>query len=187
MRSASDDLASAGWCLVDQLVGPGGLARAAAEAAEVDLRPAGVGGGADVRRQIRGDEMTWLTEPKPGLRAVLSAIDDQARELAADACLALGERQVQLARYPAGASYARHFDTPAATLGPRRRLTCVYYLNQDWHSDDGGALRLWPSDTAVDVAPVGDRLVVFFSERLAHEVLPSRRPRTALTAWYYGP
>jgi len=131
--------------------------------------------------------MTWLTDPAPGLAQVIDTIDEIARRLAADACLALGERQVQLARYPAGAVYARHLDTPAATLGPRRRLTCVYYLNLGWQPDDGGELRLWPGDEPIDVAPLGDRLVVFFSERLQHEVLASRRPRTALTAWYYGP
>jgi SM-20-related protein len=38
----------------------------------------------------------------------------------------------------------------------------------------------------VDVEPSLDRLVVFLSERIDHEVLPAFAPRLALTAWYYG-
>jgi len=38
----------------------------------------------------------------------------------------------------------------------------------------------------LDVAPVLDRLVVFLSERLDHEVLPTFAPRLAVTAWFYG-
>jgi len=36
------------------------------------------------------------------------------------------------------------------------------------------------------VEPTLDRLVVFLSERIEHEVLPSQAPRLALTAWFYG-
>mmetsp|Transcript_18552 Transcript_18552/g.74067 ORF Transcript_18552/g.74067 Transcript_18552/m.74067 type:complete len:147 (+) Transcript_18552:608-1048(+) len=73
-------------------------------------------------------------------------------------------------------------------------------MNPGWRRDDGGALRAWlarcgderdawtPDETsgaepdddaalgrAVDVAPLADRLVVFFADRLVHEVLPVTR------------
>jgi hypothetical protein len=33
------------------------------------------------------------------------------------------------------------------------------------------------------VDPVADRVVVFLSEEVEHEVLPTRAPRRAVTAW----
>ena len=35
--------------------------------------------------------------------------------------------------------------------------------------------------------PGVDRLVVFLSDRVEHEVLPAHAERWAVTAWYYGP
>jgi SM-20-related protein len=51
-------------------------------------------------------------------------------------------------------------------------------------------LRLYPDAGAdghsepVDVEPILDRLLVFLSERVEHEVLPTRVPRRAVTAWF---
>ena len=36
----------------------------------------------------------------------------------------------------------------------------------------------------IDVAPVLDRLLVFLSEQVEHEVLPTHLPRRAITAWF---
>ncbi|HLE44005.1 MAG TPA: 2OG-Fe(II) oxygenase [Methylomirabilota bacterium] len=47
-------------------------------------------------------------------------------------------------------------------------------------------MRLHLPEGPLDVAPVLDRLVVFLSERLDHEVLPTLAPRRAVTAWFYG-
>jgi hypothetical protein len=97
----------------------------------------------------------------------------------------------------------------------RRVLTCVLYAcARDWDvGRDGGALRCHvgappppPGDAAgqaatkdaaqarggppwrhVDVALLGGRIVVFDARRLLHEVLPSRRPRLAITLWAYEP
>ena len=89
----------------------------------------------------------------------------------------------------AGASaYRPHRDAFPAPPGarPNRRVTAIYYANPGWRADDGGPLRLHPSSDAgpVDVAPVLDRLLVFLSERVEHEVLPTRVARRAVTAWF---
>mmetsp|Transcript_24137 Transcript_24137/g.50125 ORF Transcript_24137/g.50125 Transcript_24137/m.50125 type:complete len:749 (-) Transcript_24137:2633-4879(-) len=91
--------------------------------------------------------------------------------------------------------------------GMERILTFVYYLTPpDWDADsDGGALRLFSpigevskSDTALlakesnydtcfDVIPYSDRMVVFRSDLIEHQVMPSfRRDRMAVTVWLYG-
>jgi SM-20-related protein len=63
-------------------------------------------------------------------------------------------------------------------------VTAIYYANPDWQADDGGALRLHLDGELVDVEPRLDRLLVFLSERVEHEVLPARSVRRAVTAWY---
>ena len=83
-----------------------------------------------------------------------------------------------------------------------RILTFVYYLTpEDWDQElDGGALRMYSpirSDDAndnstdhdlyFDIVPYSDRLVVFRSDIIEHQVLPSlRRDRIAITVWLYG-
>jgi [Skp1-protein]-hydroxyproline N-acetylglucosaminyltransferase len=75
-------------------------------------------------------------------------------------------------------------------LTRNRRITAVYYLNEAWNREDGGALRIYadtwtPDARPFDVLPRLDRLVLFRST-LAHEVLVTRKERLALTQWWYG-
>jgi SM-20-related protein len=65
-------------------------------------------------------------------------------------------------------------------------VTAILYLNPDWTEAAGGLLRLHLPSGPLDVAPLLDRLVVFRSEIVEHEVLPTHAPRWAVTAWYPG-
>lgn len=169
------------------------VARAAAEEAEAlrpHLRPARVGRGASSPPSGRGDAILWLDRVPLGpalttLRARLVALGAALR---ARAHLALGPAEIQLARYPGhGAGYPRHRDAFRDALPPRRRVTATVYLNRDWVPEAGGLLRLYLTDGPRDVEPRLDRLVVFLSERVEHEVLPSYAPRWAVTAWFAAP
>jgi SM-20-related protein len=188
-------LAGPGFFLRDGSLGPA-RARALGEVLLVRgpaLRPAAMGrrGG---RRDpaARGDEIGWLDEAgaaaEPDVVPLLRLLDDLASALREDARLALGRREVQVARYPGGgARYERHRDAFRDAVGPARRVTALLYLNPDWAPGHGGELRLHVPGGPVDVAPRLDRLVVFLSERVEHEVLPTRTPRLAVTAWYHAP
>ncbi|KFA88976.1 2OG-Fe(II) oxygenase [Archangium violaceum] len=162
-------------------------AKARVEAGQ--LRPAGIRRGADhtLDRDTRGDFITWVKEEERGsaisrLREAYAALGEA---LSAEAYLGLGRFDLQLAWYPGeGARYARHFD--AFPGQSNRRVTALYYLNPDWVPAHGGLLRIYPERGPVDVEPTLDRLVVFLSERIEHEVLPAQAPRLALTAWFYG-
>lgn len=153
------------------------------------LRPAGIRRGADRTHDmaVRGDLIDWVL---PARGSALGALWESFRELgealSTGAYLGLGRFDLQLACYPGGgAHYARHRD--AFPGQSNRRATAIWYANAGWAPEHGGMLRLFPEDSApVDVEPSLDRLVVFLSERLEHEVLPAFAPRLALTAWYYG-
>ena len=186
-------LGERGWFLRDGLLGsPAALAVHAAVLALADagrLRPAGLGRGAGHRIDdtYRSDAIAWVTadDVPPGLVSLWEAFAALRDALNREAYLALGRMEVQVARYPGGAAYGRHRDAFAEPAGgrPNRRVTAIYYPNPAWAPDDGGALRIHAGDAPVDVAPRLDRLLVFLSERVEHEVLPTRSERWAVTAW----
>ena len=184
-----------GWFIRDGVLGPRsaiGIHHAVeALAAAGRLRPAGLSRGATHRVDgaVRGDAITWIDpgEVPPefaGLWAIFLALRDALNR---EAYLGLDRMEVQVARYPGGgAAYGRHHDAFPAPPGgrPNRRVTAIYYANLAWGPENGGVLRLHGGAGPVDVAPVLDRLLVFQSERVEHEVLPARMPRCAVTAWF---
>lgn len=150
------------------------------------LRPAAVSRGAErqIETRIRADTTTWVA-PDAGepWTAAWSRFDALRAELNQSAYLGLRRFDLQLAHYaPSGAFYARHRD--AFRGDDNRRLTAIVYLNPGWSAADGGQLRAFLGERPVEIAPELDRLVVFLSERIEHEVLPTRAPRLALTAWF---
>jgi len=96
-----------------------------------------------------------------------------------------GRSKMMFARYEPGGYYLPHID---ADEGDDRVLTAVYYLNQDWRREDGGALRLQPSggQPHVDVWPEEDTLVLFRADEMVHEVCRSSAQRLAVTIWFKG-
>ena len=184
-----------GWFVVDGVLGrPASMGihdAVEALAAAGRLRPAGLSRGTAYRvdEAVRGDCITWVvpeeTPPELApLRGVFVALRDSLNR---EAYLGLGRMEVQAARYPGGGSaYRRHRDAFPALPGgrPNRRVTAIYYVNPGWRPEDGGALRLHLDAGTIDVAPVLDRLLVFLSEQVEHEVLPARLPRRAVTAWF---
>jgi SM-20-related protein len=163
-------------------------AEALVRVAAGSLRPAGIRQGADRAEgtSVRGDFISWVSpEPGSGMGLLWTAFEELGQVLSVGAYLGLGRFELQLAHYPGeGARYVRHRDAfPGQT---NRRVTAILYANPDWRPEHGGLLRLYLEAGTVEVAPTLDRLVVFLSEQLEHEVLPTYAPRLALTAWYYG-
>jgi Rps23 Pro-64 3,4-dihydroxylase Tpa1-like proline 4-hydroxylase len=110
-----------------------------------------------------------------------------------------------------GAKYPLHVDNPQGlAAGDTRKLTCILYLNPHHEEDtDGGEIRLFlpspetsvaeaktssssssPPWRTLDLSPIGGRLLVFWSDEIPHEVLPTTssspnndKDRYALTIW----
>jgi SM-20-related protein len=145
---------------------------------ELPLRAAAVGKGKQLSG-ARGDQIAWVddAELRERFEALRVSLNQQA-------WLGLDRFDLQIACYSAGAAYERHHDAFRNSL--ERRVTAIWYLNPDWRPEHGGILRLHHPQP-IDVEPILDRLVVFLSEKVEHEVLVSNAPRWALTAWYHGP
>mmetsp|Transcript_13448 Transcript_13448/g.34460 ORF Transcript_13448/g.34460 Transcript_13448/m.34460 type:complete len:384 (+) Transcript_13448:67-1218(+) len=81
-----------------------------------------------------------------------------------------------------GACFPLHYDN----AGPpsKRRLTCLFYLSNEWTAADGGELQLVPwLGTSVNVAPLSGRCALFLSDVVLHRVLPNYKRRFCFTIW----
>jgi SM-20-related protein len=163
----------------------------ARDARELDaagtFRAAGIGRDAHraLQRAIRGDRIAWLEEADAASVAgrALQALSTLRIALNAKLYLGLFSFEGHYAIYPRGALYRRHRDRFQGD--DARVLSCVLYLNQDWITREGGALRIHlDGDGWHDVSPIGGTLVCFLSEQFEHEVMPATRERLALTGWF---
>lgn len=149
-----------------------------------DLSPAAVGrrDGRALRNDIRADATRWLDDPRCGAPAseFLTRLDPIRAMLNRSLFLGLAECEAHYAAYPPGGGYARHRDRFRDS--DARVVSWVSYLNTDWSADDGGALRLYPGESSVDLLPVGGS-ICFLSE-MEHEVLPAMRERLSIAAWF---
>jgi hypothetical protein len=169
------------------------------------------------KTQIRGDGSLFIersqrerndwTRTHPALHTLIQSVENTVLHHLQDSLeLDLALTSVQLAEYPGNgvSGYIRHCDRGGAMCHdnvevaqmsksnkPERIITVVYYLTpNDWNHDrDGGCLRLFLDDKEnhYDVVPCRNRMVVFRSDSVEHQVMPSLwRPRRAITIWLYG-
>lgn len=188
------ELAENGWTTVDGFF-PESLVRNLRTLAEQDFaaghfKKAGIGRGDNFRidPQLRADYVRWLDdyEKEPAVAAATSLIQDFRIEVNQALFLGLRDIEAHLTKYPAGAGYAKHLDR-FADKGTRT-LSMVVYLNENWTTQDGGALRIFSRDdreqVVAEILPEGGRLVTFLSDEIWHEVSPNLRERYSLTGWF---
>ncbi|CAN0155733.1 unnamed protein product [Discosporangium mesarthrocarpum] len=96
-------------------------------------------------------------------------------------------RTVKLQRNAgSGGCFPYHYDNPGSPN--KRGLTCLFYLNPDWQEEHGGEMCLLPFlGREQRVEPLMDRLVIFYSDRVLHRVLPSHAERYVVTVWLDSP
>lgn len=183
-------LAQRDWAVYEGFLDAARVAALRAEAVALHaaggFRAAGIGHGAVRRPEVRGDDLAWITQESAPAASALSQGDFEILRHAINARTYLGlhELEAHYAVYAPGTFYARHLDR--FQEDNQRVISLVLYLNEDWGTDDGGELRLYPSgsEAGVTVAPRAGTIVCFLSERVPHEVLPARRPRHSLAGWF---
>lgn len=177
-----ESLGSRGWFTRDMLPGATEAAAVAVDRAALFV-PATTSRERHLDTTIRSDALLWIRDDDAQLSALLGAFEALRLELNEGAWLGLARFELQLARYEPGGHYVRHRD--ALHGQSNRRVTAIVYLNPDWRPADGGQLRLY-CQPPVEIEPTLGRLVIFLSEKVDHEVLPTAATRLAATAWYYG-
>jgi SM-20-related protein len=137
---------------------------------------------------IRGDSIFWLNETSENtsVQAYFNKMHLLRNALNQDLFMNVQELETHLAVYPIGSAYKKHLDQfqHGETI-QARQLSSVLYLNQDWHTEDGGALRLHVSDSNyIDILPTAGKLVLFLSNKFWHEVCFAKVDRISLTGWF---
>lgn len=185
-----DDLAQHGYSLHTVAL-PAAVTRALAEEcrhrhAQGQLARAriGRGSGQAVSNEIRGDHILWLD---PGQSPItdhyLASLDALREALNRTLFLGLDDYECHFALYPPGSFYRRHLDR--FRDDDRRTVTTVFYLNEAWQPEDGGALRIELADGHTqDILPEAGTLVVFMSDAFPHEVLEAHRERLSIAGWF---
>lgn len=152
------------------------------------LDQAGIGRGHQhhQRRDIRGDAIHWLDRATPDQKAYLASMEALQQTLNQQLYLGLFEYEAHFAHYPPGAHYACHLDSFQGRSN--RVISTVGYLNPDWQPGDGGEMVIYapdaPGQALARVEPRAGTFTCFLSERMPHEVLPTRVPRTSIAGWF---
>jgi SM-20-related protein len=137
---------------------------------------------------LRGDFIHWIEadEASEAVMAYLNTMTDLQQAINQAFFLGLFELESHFAIYPPGAGYQKHLDQ---FIGKEeRKISCILYLNEGWHHEDGGQLRMYldkkDERRFMDINPQAGTLVVFLSSDFLHEVLPATRERISLTGWF---
>lgn len=135
-------------------------------------------------RRIRNDQIYWLQpdDANSALQAYFTAVHAIREALNQALFLGLMDFEAHLAVYKPGTFYKKHTDQFA--MNHDRRISCVYYLNEEWEEGFGGDLILYDENNAVikRILPTANRFVCFCSD-IAHEVLPTEQMRYSITGW----
>ena len=150
------------------------------------FKPAGVGNSSQFKlaAEIRRDKICWLDrqDASQAENQFLDTVEDFIQYLNQSCFLGLKSYELHFARYEQGDFYQRHLDQ--FRQQGSRKLSWIFYLNEHWNETDGGQLRVYsPADDYTDILPLAGRLVVFWSEKVWHEVRPAQKARHSLTGW----
>ncbi|WP_016856063.1 2OG-Fe(II) oxygenase [Halomonas smyrnensis] len=187
-----DALVEQGWYLGEHFLPEALHAPLLAEletmASREALDAAGVGRGREhhLRRDIRGDAIRWLDRESLAQRRYLEAMGELQKALNQALFLGLFEYEAHFAQYPPGAFYRRHLDSFRGRAN--RVISTVGYLNPDWPADGEGEMVIFdehdPDRELTRVRPEAGTFVCFLSDRVPHEVLPTRYPRASIAGWF---
>lgn len=133
--------------------------------------------------EIRGDYTYWLKRDVDIQLESFFLLTEEMITLFNRYCfLSLGGSEFHLAQYPPGSFYKKHVDQ--FKNRNNRMITFILYLNEQWNPGEGGELVIYREKDIVKVEPIWNRVVMFKSEGLMHEVLPTKIYRRSLTGWF---
>ncbi|MEZ9514137.1 2OG-Fe(II) oxygenase [Vibrio splendidus] len=150
-------------------------------------KKARIGRNDDVAREatIRSDKIQWV---RRDMGAPASLFLDKMEQIRLEAnqafFLGLFEYEAHFAKYEKGDFYQKHLDCFKGN--ENRRLTTVFYMNDEWSEEDAGELVVYDlkDNHIATIPPKSGRLFVFLSEQFPHEVLPTNTERFSIAGWF---
>ncbi|WP_178863809.1 2OG-Fe(II) oxygenase [Thiomicrorhabdus cannonii] len=154
---------------------------------EGELQRAGIGRGDahQLNKEVRRDQIKWLDGSTEAQVLYLKQMAELQYQLNRALFLGLFEYECHFALYKKGDFYKKHLDSFRGRAN--RMVTTVLYLNPGWQPDWGGELVVYNEESTevlATVTPELGKLVVFMSEQIPHEVLPTHRPRVSIAGWF---
>ncbi|MBD3755495.1 MAG: 2OG-Fe(II) oxygenase [Gammaproteobacteria bacterium] len=154
---------------------------------EGELQRAGIGRGDahQLNKDVRRDQIKWLDGSTEAQVLYLKQMAELQYQLNRALFLGLFEYECHFALYKKGDFYKKHLDSFRGRAN--RMVTTVLYLNPGWQPDWGGELVVYNEESTevlATVTPELGKLVVFMSEQIPHEVLPTHRPRVSIAGWF---
>ncbi len=150
-------------------------------------KKARIGRNDEVTREstIRSDKIQWVRRDMGEPASLFLDKMEQIR-LEANKAFFLGlfEYEAHFAKYEKGDFYQKHLDCFKGN--ENRRLTTVFYMNDEWTEEDAGELVVYDlkDNHIATIPPKSGRLFVFLSEQFPHEVLPTNTERFSIAGWF---
>lgn len=177
---ALHSLVDTGFMVLDTLFEDDDLLALQLESGFVDYRDALLTDGLR-RPDIRGDRIRWINADFLAGTGYLHCIDDLGQFFNRTLYTGIRRSEAHYACYPTGFGYQWHYDNPAGR--DDRVISAVFYLNDDWTAQDGGALALIDKRGEThQLLPKANRLVLFDSN-LYHQVEIAYRQRYSIATW----
>jgi SM-20-related protein len=154
---------------------------------EGELQRAGIGRGKalQLNKEVRQDSIYWLNGKSSIQQTYLKQMAEIQFQLNRALFLGLLEYESHFALYKEGGFYKKHLDSFRGHAN--RVVTTVLYLNPNWQDEWGGELVIYnekSTETLATITPQMGKLVIFMSEEIPHEVLPTKQPRVSVTGWF---
>lgn len=148
-----------------------------------EFKKASIGAGKEIDKTIRGDFVYWLNKEgaEKQVKAYLDGMDELILLLNRYCFLSISSKEFHFAVYPQGTFYKKHIDQFKGR--DNRLISVVFYLNENWQVGNGGELKIYRDSQDVVVQPIENRLVLFKSDVVEHEVLLSHAERKSITGW----
>lgn len=147
------------------------------------FKDAGISKDKEIIKKVRGDEIFWIENSlaDKSEKEFLVGIENLMTYFNTTCFTQLKSYEIHYAVYPVNSFYKRHLDV--FKIGSDRKFTIIVYLNKKWINEDGGQLRIFLKNETIDILPLGGRLVIFESDKIEHEVLPTFKKRKSITGW----
>jgi SM-20-related protein len=182
-----DELVSQGYSIQKHWLEPTLVEELLKAAHQHEFKAAGVGEGRQhqIQQQVRANNISWLDPLASTAEAsFLQEMNIFCQKLNQALFVSLQEYEAQFGHYPIGGYYKKHLDQ--FNNNNSRKISTVYYLNDNWLEHDGGELVIYDlqGQELAKVMPEANTFVSFLSDQFPHEVLPAKRERWCIAGWF---